>query len=133
MTDLHPCPKCQTPMRTIDRSGIHIEMCPDCRGVFLDRGELDRLLDLEAATLARRASAPSMPVAPVPPAMGPAGSGTDRTYDDRAWQPQPPGWDRRRRDWDDDDDDDDRDDRDDRRGRGRRGGFLGELLEGLGD
>jgi len=37
------------PMRTLPRSGIHIETCPACRGIFLDRGELDRLLDLEAS------------------------------------------------------------------------------------
>jgi hypothetical protein len=141
-TDLHPCPKCQTPMRTIERSGIHIETCPDCRGIFLDRGELDRLLDLEAATLVRRdpASAASMggaaaataslpPVPPVPPY--PASP-------DAARQRPPADWDRRRQDWDDDDDDDDRYERRgwdrERDGRGRRrGGFLGELLEGFGD
>lgn len=46
-----PCPKCSIPMRTTKRNGIHVESCPDCRGIFLDRGELDRLLDLEAATI----------------------------------------------------------------------------------
>ena len=134
-TDLHPCPKCHTPMRTIERSGIHIESCPDCRGIFLDRGELDRLLDLEAATLARR---PAPPIAPDPSDVAPS----RRRAPDPTWQQPPPGWDRPRRDWDDDDDDDDRydrrgweRDRDDPydRGRRRRGGFLSELLEGLGD
>lgn len=150
-TDLHPCPKCHTPMRTIERSGIHIETCPDCRGVFLDRGELDRLLDLEAATLARQtplttAAASAAPMAaPAPaPVPGPGGVPTPGP----SWQQPPPGWAGRRWDRDDDDDDDDddrrrwgrddryeRDDRYDRddRGRRRRGGFLSDLLEGLGD
>jgi Zn-finger nucleic acid-binding protein len=42
------CPKCGGALRLIERSGIHIDQCVECRGVFLDRGELDRLLDLEA-------------------------------------------------------------------------------------
>lgn len=148
-TDLHPCPKCQTPMRTIERSGIHLETCPDCRGIFLDRGELDRLLDLEAATLARRdAVAPgSMPSGvgrPSEPGGGWRPADGPWLADDRVRSAPGPAWDRPRRDRDDDDDDwddrrgwdRDRDrDRDDRYdgGRRRRGGFLSDLLDGLGD
>ena len=32
-----------------DRSGIEIDYCPDCRGVWLDRGELDKILAKERA------------------------------------------------------------------------------------
>jgi Zn-finger nucleic acid-binding protein len=35
-------------MASYERSGITVDQCADCRGVLLDRGELDRLLDLEA-------------------------------------------------------------------------------------
>ncbi|GIH15853.1 TFIIB-type zinc ribbon-containing protein [Rugosimonospora africana] len=42
------CPKCHATMRTYERGGIHIDQCAECRGVFLDRGELDRLIDAEA-------------------------------------------------------------------------------------
>jgi Zn-finger nucleic acid-binding protein len=35
-------------MTSFERSGITVEQCSGCRGIFLDRGELDRLLDLEA-------------------------------------------------------------------------------------
>jgi Zn-finger nucleic acid-binding protein len=42
------CPKCQGAMRTYERSGITVDQCPECRGVFLDRGELEQLLDAEA-------------------------------------------------------------------------------------
>jgi Zn-finger nucleic acid-binding protein len=41
------CPKCQGAMRTYERSGITVDQCADCRGIFLDRGELERLVDAE--------------------------------------------------------------------------------------
>jgi hypothetical protein len=41
------CPKCQGAMRTYTRSGLVVELCEDCRGMFLDRGELERLIDTE--------------------------------------------------------------------------------------
>ena len=43
------CPKCGGEMRSYERNGITIEQCAECRGVFLDRGELERLIDAEAA------------------------------------------------------------------------------------
>ena len=45
-TDL-VCPKCQGHMRTYERSGVTVDQCTDCRGIFLDRGELERLVDAE--------------------------------------------------------------------------------------
>jgi Zn-finger nucleic acid-binding protein len=41
------CPKCQGTMRTYERNGVHVDQCGDCRGIFLDRGELERLVDAE--------------------------------------------------------------------------------------
>ncbi|MCZ2839447.1 TFIIB-type zinc ribbon-containing protein [Modestobacter sp. VKM Ac-2985] len=43
------CPKCQGTMRTYERNGVHVDQCTDCRGIFLDRGELERLVDAENA------------------------------------------------------------------------------------
>jgi Zn-finger nucleic acid-binding protein len=43
------CPKCHGTMRTYERNGVHVDQCTDCRGIFLDRGELDRLIDAETA------------------------------------------------------------------------------------
>jgi Zn-finger nucleic acid-binding protein len=43
------CPKCHGPMRTYERNGVHVDQCAECRGIFLDRGELDRLIDAENA------------------------------------------------------------------------------------
>ena len=41
------CPKCQGLMRNYERSGVTVDQCSDCRGIFLDRGELERLVDAE--------------------------------------------------------------------------------------
>ena len=41
------CPKCQGRMRTYERSGVTVDQCGECRGIFLDRGELERLVDAE--------------------------------------------------------------------------------------
>jgi hypothetical protein len=34
-------------MRTYERSGVTVDQCTDCRGLFLDRGELEHLIDAE--------------------------------------------------------------------------------------
>ena len=34
-------------MRTVDRQGVHIEQCENCRGIFLDHGELEHMLAAE--------------------------------------------------------------------------------------
>jgi uncharacterized protein len=41
------CPKCHGTMRTYERNGVHVDQCSECRGIFLDRGELERLIDAE--------------------------------------------------------------------------------------
>ncbi len=43
------CPKCHGQMRNYERNGVHVDQCTECRGIFLDRGELDRLIDAENA------------------------------------------------------------------------------------
>ena len=48
-TDALTCPKCQGPMRTYERSRVVVDQCTECRGIFLDRGELERLIDAETA------------------------------------------------------------------------------------
>jgi len=42
------CPNCQEGMREVDRNGIRIDICPQCRGVWLDRGELELLLKMDS-------------------------------------------------------------------------------------
>ncbi len=46
------CPKCQGAMRTYERNGVLVDQCGECRGIFLDRGELERLLDAESGSRA---------------------------------------------------------------------------------
>ncbi len=41
------CPKCGGEMRGYERNGVTVDQCGDCRGIFLDRGELERLIDAE--------------------------------------------------------------------------------------
>lgn len=43
------CPKCRGVMRQYERSSVVIDQCTECRGIFLDRGELERLTDAENA------------------------------------------------------------------------------------
>lgn len=43
------CPKCGADMRSYERNGVTIDQCTGCRGIFLDRGELERLVDAESA------------------------------------------------------------------------------------
>jgi Zn-finger nucleic acid-binding protein len=43
------CPVDSTELRRLDRSGVQVDACPTCRGVWLDRGELDKILQQESA------------------------------------------------------------------------------------
>lgn len=60
------CPIDGTPLVITDRSGVEIDYCPECRGVWLDRGELDKIIERSAAY-----------AAPPPPPQQPR-------YDDRS-------------------------------------------------
>lgn len=45
------CPACQVDLVMSERQGVEIDYCPRCRGVWLDRGELDKILERSAADL----------------------------------------------------------------------------------
>jgi Zn-finger nucleic acid-binding protein len=60
------CPIDGTELVITDRSGVEIDYCPKCRGVWLDRGELDKIIDRSVQ-------------APPPPPQG----GYDDRHDDR--------------------------------------------------
>jgi len=34
------CPVCESPMKEVERYGVDIDICPECKGVWLDRGEI---------------------------------------------------------------------------------------------
>jgi uncharacterized protein len=42
------CPKCDIMLMMSDRQGVEIDYCPQCRGVWLDRGELDKIIERSA-------------------------------------------------------------------------------------
>ncbi|MCX6267393.1 MAG: zf-TFIIB domain-containing protein [Bacteroidetes bacterium] len=43
------CPKCNITLLMTDRQGIEIDYCPQCRGIWLDRGELEKIIELSPA------------------------------------------------------------------------------------
>ena len=53
-----PCPVCKVALVMSDRQGVEIDYCPQCRGVWLDRGELDKIIERSAAQEAAPSSAP---------------------------------------------------------------------------
>lgn len=59
-----PCPACRVDLVMGERHGVEIDYCPRCRGVWLDRGELDRIIERSAAdprTAPPRAAAQFLP------------------------------------------------------------------------
>ncbi len=60
------CPIDQTALVMTERQGVEIDYCPKCRGVWLDRGELDKIIERAAQveSTGQRPAAPSAPPAP---------------------------------------------------------------------
>ncbi len=97
------CPVCDDVKLVISsREGVEIDYCPECRGVWLDRGELDKVID---RVVAGGGSAPAS--APPPP--------PETRYDERPRPDDRPRY------------DDDR--RDDRYKKKKRGSFLEDLFD----
>jgi Zn-finger nucleic acid-binding protein len=42
------CPNCNITLVMSDKQGIEIDYCPKCRGIWLDRGELDKIIERSA-------------------------------------------------------------------------------------
>src|SRR5688572_24777143 len=78
------CPIDDSPLSVSSREGVEIDFCPQCRGVWLDRGELDKIIDRVATSLSGAAAAPAAAF-PAPQAPGrPDDRDRDRDrYDDR--------------------------------------------------
>jgi Zn-finger nucleic acid-binding protein len=43
------CPQCNLDLQMTERSAVEIDYCPQCRGVWLDRGELDKIIERAAS------------------------------------------------------------------------------------
>jgi len=65
------CPNCEVPLVMTERSGVEIDYCPQCRGVWLDRGELDKIIDRSAQSFSDNTPAPP-PQPQMPPAQYPS-------------------------------------------------------------
>ena len=135
------CPVCsEVQLVMADRSGIEIDYCPQCRGVWLDRGELDKIIDRVAATPQAEAPRQPPPVAPAPMPQHPPQQYPQQQYPP---QQQPSGGILKdalgalRRGDDDDHKYRDRDYRDrdyrdndyDHRKKKKRGGLLGDIFD----
>ncbi|GAA1868732.1 zf-TFIIB domain-containing protein [Myceligenerans crystallogenes] len=125
------CPIDQTPLVMTDRKGVEIDYCPQCRGVWLDRGELDKIIDRAidseiAAENARPTAAPAAPTTPQPVPPQPAGYPAQPQYGERHYDER--HYEGRRHD--DDDDYRRHDHYDPRYGKKKRKeSFLGELFD----
>lgn len=71
------CPVCDVALSISSREGVEIDFCPQCRGVWLDRGELDKVIERASAAIVT-----------APPARG---------YDDRGSEPRHDRYDERPR------------------------------------
>jgi Zn-finger nucleic acid-binding protein len=38
------CPHCDATLRVVDRRGVEVDICPECRGIWLERGELEKMV-----------------------------------------------------------------------------------------
>ncbi len=55
------CPNCLEDLKITERQGIEIDYCPKCRGVWLDRGELDKIIDRSLESLGGNRNQPAPP------------------------------------------------------------------------
>jgi len=117
------CPVCSGQMREMVREGVTIDTCTQCRGVWLDRGELEKLAGALAGPTASMLAAPVAAAAPPPQEQGfwqrhqaPPAAYPPQQFAGRS--------DHYRRDRDDDDDDDHR-----RRGYHHKPSKLSRLMD----
>jgi Zn-finger nucleic acid-binding protein len=71
------CPACDVTLAMSDRQGIEIDYCPQCRGVWLDRGELDKIIERAGAELAPQPQPKAPPAQQRPQGHSQHGYGDD--------------------------------------------------------
>lgn len=52
------CPVCNEALTMTERQGVEIDYCPKCRGVWLDRGELDKIIDRSTSSQPQQPTKP---------------------------------------------------------------------------
>lgn len=103
------CPIDQAELQVLDRQGIEVDFCRTCRGIWLDRGELDKLIERSVGGQSVNNMRGARPGAQHIDTSRPQYRDEPRQYEDRRYR--------------DDDDDDDY-----RRGRKRRG-WLSDIFD----
>ncbi|HIW76689.1 MULTISPECIES: zf-TFIIB domain-containing protein [Gordonibacter] len=93
------CPLCNVDLVMSERQGIEIDYCPQCRGVWLDRGELDKIIERANAAAAPAAAAPAAAAYAAPQAASYERE-RERGYDERRYDDR--GYDKRYDKYDDD-------------------------------
>ena len=106
------CPLDQAELQMMDRQGIEIDYCPRCRGVWLDRGELDKIIERSTGGQPAAPGSGVRPAAPYGVQQRPPSDDARRYEDSRRYR---------------DDDDEDNDDR--RYGNRKRRGWLGDIFD----
>jgi uncharacterized protein len=83
------CPVCVVPLSMSDRQGIEIDFCPQCRGVWLDRGELDKIIE---RSVAPAQPAPPPQAAPPPQGYAQQGYGHQPHYGQKPYYKKKKSW-----------------------------------------
>jgi uncharacterized protein len=47
------CPRCNTQLLMSDKQGVEIDYCPGCRGIWLDKGELEKIVEREYSMVSK--------------------------------------------------------------------------------
>lgn len=87
--------KCPTDNATLvmsERNGIEIDYCPECRGVWLDRGELDKIIERAGLTQQQPAPAYQAPAAPAPQYQAPAPRYVEPGYGNQPYRKKKENW-----------------------------------------
>lgn len=87
--------KCPTDNATLvmsERNGIEIDYCPECRGVWLDRGELDKIIERAGSTQQQPAPAYQAPAAPAPQYQAPAPRYVEPGYGNQPYRKKKENW-----------------------------------------
>ncbi|SFN81015.1 zf-TFIIB domain-containing protein [Mycetocola miduiensis] len=91
------CPNDSATLVMSERSGVEIDYCPECRGVWLDRGELDKIIERAENELAKNAPATpaSAPSVPMPQQQPPQQGYRTPQYGEQNWNDNNRGYDNR--------------------------------------
>lgn len=95
------CPNCDIALLMTERKGIEIDFCSQCRGIWLDRGELDKIIEISAQELSTPAPEPTAPHGEYQPAKSdprrqyrPSSEFDDREYPRDRERDRDRDWDR---------------------------------------